>query len=286
MFDRDQGNDPGPVSTDGNDMSNHRDRRLDEDHDHDKGLAFDLPALLRRRQALKLLGGAGAFVLAGCASTKLASSGASSVTSSAIPEETAGPYPGDGSNGPDVLARTGVVRSDIRTSLGSSSAVPGVPFTIKLQLVKIGGTPLAGAAVYLWHCDQAGRYSMYSSGVTDETFLRGVQPTGSDGNVNFTSIFPGCYAGRWPHVHYEVYPSLAKATSGTSKVATSQLALPESACKAVYATSGYASSVTNLSQVSLATDMVFSDGAGRETPVVTGNPASGYVASLVVPVKV
>ena len=144
---------------------------------------------------------------------------------------------------------------------------------------------MGGAAVYLWHCDIDGNYSLYSQAVTKENYLRGVQETDANGTVSFTTIFPACYAGRWPHIHFEVYPSLAKATASTSKIATSQLALPEATCKTVYATSGYSKSVSNLSQVSLKTDNVFSDGADRETPTVTGSVADGYAFSLTVPVK-
>ena len=205
----------------------------------------------------------------------------------AIPEETAGPYPGDGSNGKNVLNQSGIVRSDIRSSFGTSSTVgTGVPFTIKLQIVAAGtGKALAGAAVYVWHCDINGNYSLYSQGVTNENYLRGVQETDANGNVSFVSIFPGCYSGRWPHVHYEVYPSVAKVTAASNKIATSQLALPADVCGTVFATTGYSASVKNLSQVSLKTDNVFSDGATRETPTVTGNVTQGYVATLVVPVK-
>ena len=41
-----------------------------------------------------------------------------------IPEETAGPYPGDGSNGVNVLTETGIVRSDITSA---SAPPPGSP---------------------------------------------------------------------------------------------------------------------------------------------------------------
>jgi protocatechuate 3,4-dioxygenase beta subunit len=207
--------------------------------------------------------------------------------STAIPEETAGPYPGDGSNGPNVLTQSGVVRSDIRSSFGSSkTTASGVPYTIRFQIVKVGtGAPIAGAAVYVWHCDKDGNYSMYSQGVTNENFLRGVQETDANGWANFLSVFPGCYSGRWPHVHFEVFPSLAKATTYSNKIATSQLALPEDIDKLVYATNGYSSSVRNLSQVTLKTDNVFSDGWTRETPTVAGNVTAGYTSTIVVPVK-
>ena len=223
---------------------------------------------------------------AAASTTATPASAVNADTSSAIPEETAGPYPGDGSNGKNVLTQSGIVRRDIRSSLGTSGKVAtGVPFTINLQIVKVGGAPLAGAAVYLWHCDIDGNFSMYSAAAANETYLRGVQETDANGNVTFTSIFPACYSGRWPHVHYEVYPSLAKATSSSAKIATSQLALPEAVCKQVFATTGYSASVNNLSQVSLATDNVFSDGATREIPSITGDVTAGFVSSMVVPVK-
>ena len=150
-----------------------------------------------------------------------------------IPEETAGPYPGDGSNGPNVLAESGVVRSDIRSSFGSSITVAeGVPATVNLTLLDLtsGCSPLAGAAVYLWHCDREGRYSMYSEGVEDENYLRGVQESDADGVVTFQTIFPAAYSGRWPHIHFEVYESLEAATGGGTLNATSQVALPEDVC--------------------------------------------------------
>jgi len=100
----------------------------------------------------------------------------------------------------------------------------------------------------------------------------------------FTSIFPACYSGRWPHIHFEVYPSLSAATNVANKIATSQLALPKATCDLVYATTGYESSITTLSQVSLATDMVFSDGASLELATMTGSVASGLTATLTVAV--
>jgi protocatechuate 3,4-dioxygenase beta subunit len=144
--------------------------------------------------------------------------------------------------------------------------------------------PLAGQAVYIWHCDRPGRYSLYSSGVTNQNYLRGVQAADASGRVTFTSIFPGCYAGRWPHIQFEMYPSLSAATSVANKSATSQIALPKEACDAVYATSGYEASVTNLSRVSLASDNVFSDGASLELATMSGSVGGGYAAAWTVAV--
>jgi protocatechuate 3,4-dioxygenase beta subunit len=205
----------------------------------------------------------------------------------AIREETAGPYSGDGSNGVNVLSQEGIVRGDIRSSFGAGHGVAeGVPLTITLEVVDTanGCAPLAGAAVYLWHCDIDGAYSLYAQNLKNEDYPRGVQETDGDGKVSFTTIFPAAYSGRWPHAHFEVYPSLDAATSATGKLTTSQLAFPKDVCDVVYATSGYEQSVENLRRTSLATDMVFRDGASLQTPTVTGSVDAGYVATLTVPV--
>ncbi|MDQ1425380.1 MAG: hypothetical protein QOD72_2878, partial [Acidimicrobiaceae bacterium] len=206
-----------------------------EDHDHDRGLGFDLATLMNRRRALKFVTGAGALTfLAACGAKSVVSSASTSAgggptttattagtsattagttattpasTLTAIPEETAGPFPGDGSNGVNVLTESGIVRGDIRSSFGSSSTMAkGIVSTVTLTIVDVStGKPLNGAAVYMWHCDRDGNYSLYSNTVKNENYLRGVQAAGSDGVVSFTTIFPACYSGRWPHIHFEVY---------------------------------------------------------------------------------
>lgn len=236
--------------------------------------------------------------------TKAAASAAASTSTSAavsttaaadveeIPQETAGPYPADGSQASNqvlnALALSGIVRSDIRTSLGTGTVAKGIPATIELTLVnpKANGAPLAGYALYLWHCDQAGNYSLYSNGVTKEDYLRGVQVTDSNGKLSFTSIFPACYSGRWPHAHFEVYPSLEKATASSNAISTSQLALPKDVCDTVYATTGYEQSVKNLSRLSLETDNIFSDGYESQLATATGDVKNGYVVRLTVGVEV
>jgi protocatechuate 3,4-dioxygenase beta subunit len=274
-----------------------------EDHHHDRGLAFDL-ATLSRRRTLTLLGGGALALLVGCgsddgddaAASTTSTTGGSSTTAPAgagecatIPEETAGPFPGDGSNGPDVLGEDGIVRRDIRSSFGSASGTAeGVPLTIGLTLTDSSGGcgALAGAAVYVWHCDRDGGYSLYSDGVEDQNYLRGVQEADGNGEVQFASIFPGPYPGRWPHVHFEVYESLAAATGAGSPIATSQIALPEDACAAAYATSGYEASAGNLARTSLSSDMVFGDdGAVSQLGTVTGSADDGYAVALAVPVR-
>ncbi|SHF93587.1 intradiol ring-cleavage dioxygenase [Geodermatophilus nigrescens] len=258
----------------------------------DQGLAFDIGTLMSRRRLLGLFGiGAATVGLAACGSGSSSAAGSSSSPSSSaaaaageIPDETAGPYPGDGSNGPDVLEQSGVVRSDIRSSFGEySGTAEGVPMTLRLTVTDLanGGVPFAGAAVYVWHCTREGGYSLYSEGITDQNYLRGVQVAGSDGTVTFTSVFPACYDGRWPHVHVEVYPDQASITDSTNAVATSQVALPHDVCEAVYATAGYEASVANLARVSLDGDNVFGDdGGASQLATVTGDVSGGYTVAL------
>jgi protocatechuate 3,4-dioxygenase beta subunit len=264
---------------------------ISRDHDDFGGLHRDLKATgarIDRRAVLRLAAGFGAgfgaLQLLGCSDNPMEPDGNDACA--VIPNETAGPFPGDGSNGPNVLNLTGVVRSDIRPSFaGLSGTADGVPMSIVLTIVSASTcAPLAGRAVYLWQCDRPGRYSLYSSGAMDQNYLRGVQEANASGVVTFTSIFPGCYQGRWPHIHFEVYPSLAAATNVGNRIATSQIALPRATCDAVYATPGYEASVPNLNGVSLVTDMVFSDGDALELATITGTPASGLTAALTVAV--
>ncbi len=263
----------------------------------DQGLGFDLTTLLGRRQVMRALGlGAATVGLAACgvgggaSGSPSSSAGGSTGTSGSteIPDETAGPYPGDGSNGPDVLEQSGIVRSDIRSSFGSASGTAeGVPMTLTLTVLDLakGGAAFAGVAVYVWHCTREGGYSLYSDGITAENYLRGVQVADADGRVSFTSVFPACYSGRWPHIHFEVYPDQASITDSTKAIATSQVALPKDVCGTVYATDGYSASVGNLAQVSLADDNVFGDDDGvHQLGAVTGSLAQGYAVSLTVPV--
>ncbi|MBM9466021.1 intradiol ring-cleavage dioxygenase [Nakamurella leprariae] len=264
----------------------------------DQGLGFDVSTLITRRRMLRALGlGAATVGLAACGSSTIdahgtAATGSSSTAAASataeIPEETAGPYPGDGSNGPDVLEQSGIVRSDLRTSFGGATGTAeGVPMTLELTVTDLanGGAPFAGVAVYVWHCTREGGYSMYSEGVEDENFLRGVQITDAAGVVRYTSIFPACYDGRWPHIHFEVYPDEASITDSTTAIATSQVALPQDVCEVVYAEAGYEASVSNLSRVTLEGDNVFGDdGGASQLGTVTGSVAAGYAVSLTVPV--
>lgn len=258
----------------------------------DQGASFDIRTVITRRRVLGLLGaGIGAAALAACTrgTTTSSSSGSaasgSSLPSGEIPDETAGPYPGDGSNGPDVLEQSGIVRSDIRSSIEGGATAEGIPLTFTLTVLDMDGgdVPFEGAAVYAWHCDAQGGYSMYTEGLEEETYLRGVQVADASGEVTFTSIVPGCYSGRWPHIHFEVYPDVDAITDPSNAIATSQLAFPQDLCDAVYANDLYEGSARNLSQVTLDTDSVFGDDSAElQMAATSGDPDTGYTATLVV----
>ncbi|MBP2413126.1 protocatechuate 3,4-dioxygenase beta subunit [Arthrobacter stackebrandtii] len=288
---------------------------------HDKGLEFDLGTILSRRRTLGLVLGAGAIAgLTACAPAPETAAGTAPGTTAApgsttpaapsavatatseptaevtraiaecaantpdTPEETGGPYPADGSNGPDVLTASGVVRQDIRGSFGASTAqAEGIPLTVTLTLLDNaqGCKPLAGAAVYLWHATRDGKYSLYDQGLENENFLRGVQETDANGRLSFTTIFPGAYNGRWPHIHFEVFESMSNATSAGQILRTSQIAMTEASCNEVYATAGYESSLQNFPRTPLARDMVFGDDGGiHQLASTSGSAADGYSAAL------
>jgi protocatechuate 3,4-dioxygenase beta subunit len=294
-------------------------------HEHD--LARDLDVigfqLRQRRRLLRLIGSSGLVTLlpacgggdsgsvstssstgtsntATSTSTPAATNGSGTTTTSssngsciADPVETGGPFPADGTNTAsgatsDILTSSGIVRSDIRSSfLATTNVAAGVKLTLTIQLVNVNNAcaPLAGYAIYLWHCDANGNYSMYTA--PSESYLRGVQVTDANGQVTFTTIFPACYAGRYPHIHFEIYSSLSRATSGRNALLISQFALPAAQCSAVYAdASTYLGSASRFSQVSLSSDNVFSDNTSaqiaQQTPAFSGSPTAGYTASVLV----
>ncbi|WP_147915422.1 intradiol ring-cleavage dioxygenase [Ruania zhangjianzhongii] len=257
-----------------------------EEDVEDQGLQFDVVTVLSRRGLLGALSaGTVGLGLAAC-TTDATGSTAGSGSVPEIPDETAGPYPGDGSNGPNALEQSGIVRSDLTTSFGEASGVAeGIPMTLDLTILDLArdGVPFAGVAVYVWHCTRDGEYSLYSDGITEENYLRGVQIADEDGVVSFTSIFPACYSGRWPHIHFEVYPDGETINDATTAIATSQVALPADVCDRMYATAGYEQSVTNLAQVNLEQDNVFGDdGGAAQLATVTGDTGSSLAVALTV----
>jgi protocatechuate 3,4-dioxygenase beta subunit len=258
-----------------------------------EGLAADLPHLTRRRVLVTGLAMGGAAL-----SLWAARGGAATVTGMAAdgsvcvatPAETEGPFPADGTNVREgqtvnILTEQGVIREDIRTSIGGLTPVAeGVPVTLEITLVDVNRAcaPLGGMAVYTWQCDAEGVYSIYAA--ADRNYLRGVGISDAQGRVRFTTVFPACYPGRWPHIHFEVFSSAEMAVSGRGALLTSQFALPEAECRAVYgAIPLYAASVETIEGVSLSRDGIFRDASEVELKAqmltLTGDPESGYSAS-------
>lgn len=266
--------------------------------EHDRGLPHDLSRLLSRRAALGWFAAAGAAGLAaGCGDLWGAKNdGAATGPNGECvlhPPETAGPFPADGSNRAhgtlaNVLADSGIVRRDMRASLGKPGSVaPGTQLDLTVSLLDVGGScaPLAGHAIYLWHCDAAGRYSIYD--LSGESYLRAVAVTDAEGKAQFTTIVPGCYPGRYPHMHFEIYPALDKATSYRNRVLTSQLAMPADACRAVYdAVPAYRASIAAFARSPLESDGIFADNTPRQLAAQTlslqGNPANGYQGTVTI----
>ncbi|MDX2288254.1 MAG: intradiol ring-cleavage dioxygenase [Hyphomicrobiaceae bacterium] len=100
-----------------------------------------------------------------------------------------------------------MVRADI------TEGSPGLPLRFVLRVIELGACkPIADARVDVWHADAGGVYSGYSGQGDDgsvsakgRTHLRGTQFTDADGTASFTSVYPGWYPGRTPHIHLKVF---------------------------------------------------------------------------------
>ncbi len=207
--------------------------------------------------------------------------------------ETNGPYPADGTNSVNgsivnVLTDSGIVRSDIRTSYGSySGTAAGVPLSLTIT-VQAGCSPVSNYAVYIWHCDEAGHYSLYTA--TTQNYLRGVQVSDSSGNVTFTTIFPACYSGRMPHIHVEVYASLSTATAEGNALKVTQLTFDRTTLSSVYNNvSGYSASIANLAAITFASDNVFGDDSAAQlaaaTVALTGDYTAGFTGTVTIDIS-
>ena len=252
-----------------------------EPHRDDHGFARDMEALRRldRRRILGLLGMAGGTVFLSACGGENSSTG--TTTTSADGTNTSR---GSTSN---VLTISSFQRQDIRSSLiGSSTVAQGVVADLTLTFVDVnnGCTPLSGYAIYLWHCDAEGEYSLYD--LPAESYLRGIQVTDSNGQVTFRTIVPGCYSGRYPHIHFEAFSSLANATLGNYARLISQFAVPAAVCETVYAQSTYGSSLTRFRQTSIASDGIFGDNTSAQKTAMTltmsGSVSDGYTGTATI----
>ncbi|WP_417262114.1 hypothetical protein [Celeribacter sp.] len=245
-----------------------------QDDHADHGFRHDFPHLLGRRRFLTVLSGLGLSATAGLPATAL--------DCVAIPRETAGPFPADGTNRRagqivDVLTQNGVLRRDITSSFGEAKGqAEGVPISLELTLQDHAGcTPLEGYAIYIWHCDAGGAYSMYN--VPEANWLRGLAVADASGKVAFDTVVPGCYPRRWPHIHFEVFESAEAAVSGVRPVLISQLAFSEGQIDEIYQSDQgrYAQSIRNLAGIPLSRDSIFRDNSAAELAQQTVEVSSG-----------
>src|SRR5262245_20180176 len=229
---------------------------------------------LTRREALGSLGGvAAAAFTAACSqssesptSPSTTSGGSTSSSCAVTPSETEGPYPD----------RLGMINNQAFFRRDITEGRPGLALTLVLTIVNTNQTcqPLSNAAIEIWQCEASGNYSEYSQpgyNGTGQTFLRGLQVTDANGQVTFTTIYPGWYQGRATHIHVDVF------VNGVNRK-TTQIAFPEATSAAVYASGVYASKGRN--PTTNASDMVFSDGTSQELATLTGSVSSGYTATL------
>jgi protocatechuate 3,4-dioxygenase beta subunit len=187
-----------------------------------------------------------------------------------IPSETRGPYPLNLS-GNAAMFRQNVTEGNA-----------GTPLNLTLRFLNVNNNcaPIANARIDIWHCDKDGYYSGFSNqgylgtrNGAGQTFFRGIQITDANGEVRFTTIYPGWYAGRVQHIHFEIYLNSMLS-------ATSQLAFPETFNTAVNNTALYSAHGQNPTKNT--NDGEFSDSANTALQIATiaANGSGGYDASL------
>lgn len=191
--------------------------------------------------------------------------GSSSSNCAVSPSETAGPFP--------TKVPANFARKDIRDDR------TGVAFTMNITIKNSTSNcaALAGAIVDIWHCDKDGYYSEYggsgmqSVNYTSVDFLRGRQTTDANGLVSFTSVFPGWYGGRAPHIHVHIYNSAGKSLLVT------QIAFPYAISNTVYTTAQSYGYTKGAQDTKNENDNVFSDSYATELATVSGSISGGYV---------
>jgi uncharacterized protein (TIGR03437 family) len=230
-------------------------------------------SLWNRRRTLKLLGAA-AF-LSG-------NGGAAATCSLTTPTVTEGPY----------WVEEQLFRSDVRTDPSTGVARTGVPLTLTINVVNSNTNcaALAGAYIDIWHCDAIGIYSdepSYNPGggtgnvtTSGQKFLRGYQITDANGQVNFTTIYPGWYSGRTIHIHVRIR-TYNGATALTNY--TTQVFFDDTVNNKVLALAPY-NARTSSRDTTNATDSVYTTAGSNAssmlvTPVAGG---SGYAASITI----
>jgi protocatechuate 3,4-dioxygenase beta subunit len=192
----------------------------------------DLPTgrLLSRRDAVRLIAGATAFVAGGRRYLGAELPDAQRLPSCvAKPELTEGPY----------FVDEKLNRSDVRGEPGGGFLTAGRPLVLSFAVSRLGAdktcAPLGDAMVDVWQCDAQGVYSDTRDPGFDtagKKFLRGYQRTDRGGIARFTTIYPGWYRGRTVHIHFKVR---ATSPDGTPYEFTSQLFFDDTFSTRVFA---------------------------------------------------
>ncbi|KAI0389466.1 aromatic compound dioxygenase [Xylariaceae sp. FL0594] len=156
----------------------------------------------------------------------------------------------DNANGPYFVLQEPIRTDLVEGGSGGSLYTRGVPMHLELQFVDVNTChPVADQQLLIdtWSCNATGAYSGVSAageGGLGTTYLRGVQPTDSDGVVSFDTIFPGHYQGRATHQHLIAHVGASVLPNGTytgGRVAhLSQLFFDQTLRDAVEATAPYA----------------------------------------------
>ena len=230
-------------------------------------------SVVSRRQALVLLGSAGAAILAGRskASGALAASNGGKLPACVVtPKQTEGPF----------FVDQRLNRSDIRVDPSDGSLKAGVPLSLTFRVSAVGSAgcnPLSGAIVDVWQCDAVGAYSGVNerdSRSANKNFLRGYQVTDANGTTQFTTIYPGWYPGRTVHIHFKVR---ADAKSGKGQELTSQLYFDDLLTDRVHAQSPYAGKGQRA--IKNQQDGLFRNG-GRQLVLSPVESRQGYAATF------
>lgn len=130
---------------------------------------------------------------------------------------------------------SGLIRSDLKRGFaGLSGTATGAPLDLRLQFLSASNrqAPLANHTIHIWHADASGKYSVYNK--PDTNYLRGIGVTDTSGRVRFSTVFPGTYRGRIPHIHFEVYRNLEALEAGAERIIRSRLLFPDHITRAVY----------------------------------------------------
>jgi len=158
--------------------------------------------ILTRRDALRAAALAGFSVVFGSRS-EAKETQESSVNLVATPGVEEGPF----------FVDEGLNRKDVTQGTTRETVANGSPLALHITVHAFRGEksePLKDVHVDIWHADAKGTYSDEASGdiqsenTKGEKWLRGYQVTGSDGRVEFRTIYPGWYQGRTPHIHVKI----------------------------------------------------------------------------------